>query len=796
MEKARLIEVKLLNRNKNVLSAVLMRMCFFLIFSDAVCFAQPNFETTLTIPLEYGFSPDVPHWGAFGSIDTRTFDVKVPTQSIKELGRFISEDGYEHVLKPGGDFSKYFGQALYSILRGYGITVSSPNKYELIVTPVQVTIGFISTEDDGEKVCTVKIKAVLVKDKETVLFETIVENVGQDEFDSDDEEEYARLLDMTIHGAIVKLWASRILFTDVCLGKGSVVKKDLGVYGFVPGEFEKDLDINDSTFLSIASSSTNITGQRVMANSGIYKSDTDNSKVEKNVLVGAYAEKDSVVVDDGKKITIGILPFENATGQEKLTAVTKEIREVLQVELSKSHTVKVMDREKLSDILREQALGLTGALNDSTVVQVGNISGLRAMVAGKLTTSGSYYRVSARILNVETSAIIAAVSVNSSDANQISDAVPELAAKLLYAFTEEKLEINRNSMSYPAPCPVSMPAMTASVEDAWAIEFNPAALMKVRKRDANFFISFAKTLSGELDSLNGPDIETTQPPFEKMGVNVALPLGLRFASGFGIQHQYAYPMLKTTASTTGTQGIRTYDIKEEETVFTLPLAFGINPKLSFGTNIRMHILEYQVINPGFEYRSGNAMYADCKAAALFNVSERFRAGMTYQQGSFYMRAGEKTDTSDEYKSVSRKIPSEFRFGTAMYPWKWCFFFADLEYEKQPDNERIQPGFHLGLQFTYTGKPLQLAFMPQYGMIPLYIGYSHEPYVLTTDTQAKYLSFGTGYFLNNIYVQWSLRFNVEKESQRKAVVGIPGKSTTTIYDYSLVTPLFLCIGYRF
>ncbi len=773
-----------IHMGKSMLS-VFMVVC--LLFCGVLA-VPVNLYRTVYLSLDYDYLPGEHYWSKFGSIDSRKFELWIDKNRDVNLGRIITDEGYEYILQSPKNFNDYFTDAAATILTRYGITLLSPSAFRLEIYPLKVLFYSADPDDDGDKFCTVKLKVKLIKDKSTLLFEAIVENQGVDDFDVDDAEDYADLLDQTIHGAMVKIWASQVLFTENPLGRGRIIKKDKGVYGFMPGVIHlKGGDTPDSSGMEqISPHAPETAGTPFLQRHPAITGDPEQG----DIITGAYTGSDSVVVVEGKKITIGILPFENATGYEKQNAAANEVRDQLQVELSRSQTVKVMDREKLSEVLREQALGLTGIMNDSTVVSVGNISGVRAMVAGKLTRSGSYYRLNARIINVETSAIVTAVSVKIPDANAITSAIPDLAARLLYAFTEEKLKINRNTMSYPSISPVAISAVTAAVEDAWAVEINPACLMKVKSRDANYFVSFGKKLSGKLGSQSGKTVETRQPPFEKMGVNVALPIGSRFASGFGVQHQYTFPKLETSV------GTEKYDIKEEETIFTLPVAFGVNPKLSFGGNLRMHITEYQITNPGVSYVSGNVVSMEGKVATLFKVSERFRAGLTFQPESFYVDAKEKRGTSEENKKVSRKTSSEFRFGIAMYPLKWCFFFSDLEYEKQPGNPKIQPGFHLGLQFTYTGRPLNIKFMSEYGMMPFFVGYSHEPYNKMTATQNKYISFGTGYFLNNIYVRLSMRFNVEKEEERKIVVGLPDNSSVTLFDYRLSTPVFLCVGYRF
>jgi len=107
-----------------------------------------------------------------------------------------------------------------------------------------------------------------------------------------------------------------------------------------------------------------------------------------------------------------------------------------------------------------------------------------------------------------------------------------------------------------------------------------------------------------------------------MGTNAALPLSSYLGTGFGIKHQYVYPQLEADAS-----GV-SYNYKEEETIITVPLAIGITPRLSFGINLNMHIDEYQLNETGKAPVEGNALSTGVMLGTLFQISQRFRMGVT------------------------------------------------------------------------------------------------------------------------------------------------------------------------
>ena len=139
------------------------------------------------------------------------------------------------------------------------------------------------------------------------------------------------------------------------------------------------------------------------------------------------------------------------------------------------------------------------------------------------------------------------------------------------------------------------------------------------------------------------------------------------------------------------------------------------------------------------------------AGALFKLSERLRMAASYTSAALYQK-DELSVSGNPEERLERPAAHYFRIGAAMYPIKWLYFFADLFYQKYSNMTRLHPGFNLGMQLTAYGRPEFLGFLPEYGMIPFYIGYSHEPWDRVKGNQAKHVSFGSGYYLNNIYIR--------------------------------------------
>lgn len=89
----------------------------------------------------------------------------------------------------------------------------------------------------------------------------------------------------------------------------------------------------------------------------------------------------------GPKRRIGVVDFENKTayGQNRLGSAATD---VLITELAKSGKFVVVERDKLNKIMDEQKLQASGAIDPKTVVKIGKILGLNAIVLGVVSQFG------------------------------------------------------------------------------------------------------------------------------------------------------------------------------------------------------------------------------------------------------------------------------------------------------------------------------------------------------------------------------------------------------------------------
>ncbi len=107
---------------------------------------------------------------------------------------------------------------------------------------------------------------------------------------------------------------------------------------------------------------------------------------------------------------IGIPPFQLLSKSDGLSALGYAIADLLTTDLARSPRVSLVERSRLSDILRELDLTRTGRIDSSTAPRVGKLLRARRLVLGSVDTMGrGELRLSLRVADVESGVLDAAL---------------------------------------------------------------------------------------------------------------------------------------------------------------------------------------------------------------------------------------------------------------------------------------------------------------------------------------------------------------------------------------------------
>jgi hypothetical protein len=104
------------------------------------------------------------------------------------------------------------------------------------------------------------------------------------------------------------------------------------------------------------------------------------------------------------KKTLAVMNFES-TGDSNELAIA--VSEIVRSEIAAMEKIPyvVVERAMLNSVMKEQELSLTGVVSEDRAVKVGRLLSAENLVMGKIIVLGSQYRVTARIVETETSVV-------------------------------------------------------------------------------------------------------------------------------------------------------------------------------------------------------------------------------------------------------------------------------------------------------------------------------------------------------------------------------------------------------
>ena len=130
------------------------------------------------------------------------------------------------------------------------------------------------------------------------------------------------------------------------------------------------------------------------------------------------------------------MPFTNATNETDLDWLCLGIPETITGDLMKLDGLVVVERLQLWKVMEEQALQLTGAVDDDTVVEIGKLLGADYLVVGAFQKMGDILRLTARFVEAESGSIMKSAKITGR-MDEVFDLQDQIVAELAVSLKKE-----------------------------------------------------------------------------------------------------------------------------------------------------------------------------------------------------------------------------------------------------------------------------------------------------------------------------------------------------------------------
>lgn len=144
-----------------------------------------------------------------------------------------------------------------------------------------------------------------------------------------------------------------------------------------------------------------------------------------------------------KKTKIAVLDFALHGERYETADMGKIVAEWLITALVKEGRFDVIERRLLEKVLSEQKLGATGLVDEQYASKLGKVLGAKIVITGSLMKLQNVIEANARIIDVETGAVVAAEIVRSTSAAKLEDLVNQMAEKIIKDFPLEGYVVRR-----------------------------------------------------------------------------------------------------------------------------------------------------------------------------------------------------------------------------------------------------------------------------------------------------------------------------------------------------------------
>jgi TolB-like protein len=133
---------------------------------------------------------------------------------------------------------------------------------------------------------------------------------------------------------------------------------------------------------------------------------------------------------DAAPKAVAVLDFDNNSGDTRYDPLGKGIAAMMISDLSGVSALKLVERQKLQDLIRETELQQSKYFDPATAQKLGRLIGAEYMVVGSIVALQPEIRIDTRVVNVSTAEIVKTSQVKGKE-NKFFDLQQKLASQLI-----------------------------------------------------------------------------------------------------------------------------------------------------------------------------------------------------------------------------------------------------------------------------------------------------------------------------------------------------------------------------
>ncbi|MDP2341790.1 MAG: CsgG/HfaB family protein [Deltaproteobacteria bacterium] len=114
---------------------------------------------------------------------------------------------------------------------------------------------------------------------------------------------------------------------------------------------------------------------------------------------------------DHRDQKFAVVPFENVGEEAAQRSLGLVVSDLVVTDLARDHRLGLVERGQIGKLMDELALQQSGAVNDAQALKLGEMSGARGLVIGRVADAGEDFIISARAVDAETGAVLVATDL-------------------------------------------------------------------------------------------------------------------------------------------------------------------------------------------------------------------------------------------------------------------------------------------------------------------------------------------------------------------------------------------------